>query len=258
MEKHALQLEKLGKEITQGAYQEGFIRTWYRDKPEGFTLASGLYSPLYINLRLISSVPSGSAELYRKAGEAVGLMLENAGFAPDGKHRLVGVAMAGIPLANAVTLNRGIPSLYTRKLPEDVKTPEDVDAYMHAHGQKALVEGDFESGNILAIVDDLVTTFGSKALAISQVKREAEQRGITDLTLKDIVVLFDREQGGAQKAAEMGYTLHALVPFSSKGIHWLKDSLTPVEYRTIVDYLQNPKAYQDKKVQEHLKNMSRT
>jgi uridine monophosphate synthetase len=256
MEKQ-VSLEKLGKEIIQDLYREGMIRTWYRDKPDGFTLASGMYSPFYINLRLISSVPSGSIELYRKAGEAVGLMLKNAGFVADGIHRIVGVAMAGIPLANAVTLNMGIPSLYTRKLPEDVKTPEDVEEYIRAHGQKALVEGDFESGDRLAIVDDLVTTFGSKALAISQVEQEAKQRGITDLTIKDIVVLIDREQGGAQKAAELGYNLHALIPFASKGLDWLQDSLHPIEYETISSYLQNPEAYQDKEVQTGLTDIAK-
>ena len=246
-------LEELGRKIVRNLYEEGMIRTWYKDRPEGWKLASGLYSPFFISLRPISSVRSGSIGLYRTAGEAMSIMLKNAGFVADGKHRIVGIAMAGIALANAATLNTGIPSLYTRKLPEEVKTPKDVEEYLSAHGQKALVEGDFNPGDKIAIIDDLVSTFGSKELAISQIQQEARRRGINDMELKDIFVLLDREQGGGERAKELGYDLHALVPFASKGIHWLKDVLQPVEYETIVSYLKNPGDFQSNDAQERLR-----
>ena len=116
-------LEKLGREFVKGLYKEGMIRTWYKDKPEGWKLASGIYSPFFISLRPISSVRSGSIELYRIAGEAVSIMLKSAGFVADGRHRIVGIAMAGIAIANAATLSTGIPSLYTRKLPDWMREP---------------------------------------------------------------------------------------------------------------------------------------
>ncbi len=152
MEKSTASREQLGKDIISSMYQERMVLTWYRDKPEGWTLASGLWSPFYVNMRLVSSTKN--PELYRNAGKAIGMLLDDIGFVPDGKHRVVGVAMAGIPLANAVTLQKGIPSLYTRKLPEDVKNPEKLNEYLKAHGQHAMVEGEIESGDRLAIIDD--------------------------------------------------------------------------------------------------------
>ncbi len=249
-------LEELGRKIVKSLYEEGMIRTWYKDNPDGWKLASGLYSPFFISLRPISSVRSGSIELYKMAGEAISIMLNDAGFVADGRHRIVGIAMAGIALANAATLNTGIPSLYTRKLPEEVKTPKDVEEYLGAHGQKALVEGDFNPGDTLAIIDDLVSTFGSKELAISQIQQEAKRRGISNMKLNDIFVLLDREQGGRERAKELGYNLHALISFKSVGVHWLKDALQPIEYDTIVSYLKNPKDYQNSEIQQKLKSIA--
>ncbi|MDE1851827.1 MAG: hypothetical protein KGH69_04035 [Candidatus Micrarchaeota archaeon] len=242
--------EEIGKRIMEGLYNERMILTWYRDRPEGWTLASGLWSPFYLNLRLISGA---SAELYRLAADGIGMLLDEIGFKADGKHRVVGIAMAGIPFANAVTLQKGIPSLYTRKLPEEVKTPDELDAYIKGHGQKALVEGEMKEGDTLAIIDDLVTRFDSKLLAISQVKQEAVKRGV-NVSMKDVIVLVDREQGGTEKAKAAGFELHALIPFSSKGIGWLKERFSQTEYDTITDYLKDPQKYQDKAVQDRLKD----
>lgn len=242
--------EELGKRIIEGLYKNRMILTWKRDKPEGWTLMSGLWSPFFINLRLISST---DPELYRMVAEGMGMLLDDIGFKADGKHRIVGVAMAGIPFANALTLQKGIPSLYTRKLPEEVKTPEELERYMKAHGQKSLVEGEIKDGDTLAIVDDLVARFDSKILAISQVNQEAEKRGIK-VGLRDVIVLIDREQGGADRAKAAGYNLHALIPFLSKGIGWLKDQFSEEEYNVITDYLKDTEKYQDKAVQEKLRN----
>ena len=246
--------EKLGKEIMEGLYRTGMILTWHRDNPKGWTLASGLWSPFYINLRLMSSYPA----LYRKAAEAMGIIMSEMGFKPDGNFRVVGLAMAGISLADALSLRSGIPALYTRKLPEDVKTPEDVEKYVRAHGQHALVEGSLNSGDRIALIDDLVTRFDSKLLAIGQVNGEIKRRNLTGITLKDIVVLLDREQGGSQAAERLGYKMHAFIPFASKGVHWLKDTLSEIEYSTIVDYLKDPQKYQSAEMQESLRNTARS
>jgi uridine monophosphate synthetase len=246
-------LRQLEKRIMQGLLREGMVKTWYRDKPEGWTLASGMYSPFFINLRLISSA---SPELYRDVATAFGAKLKEIGHTADGKHRIVGIAMAGIPFANAVTLQQGIPSLYTRKLPEEVKTPEDVENYLKAHGQKALVEGEMRSGDTIVLVDDLVTRFDSKLLAFAQLQQEIAARKLKDVTVKDIVVLLDREQGGADKAREHGLNLHAIIKFKSDGLDLLKDTLSQTEYDVIKDYLDNPQKYQNAEEQMRLRKMA--
>lgn len=255
MERSTASREQLGREIISSLYKERMILTWYRDKPEGWIMAGGLWSPFYLNLRPISSAKD--PELYGKAGRAIGMMLEDIGFVPDGKHKVVGVAMAGIPLANAVTLQNGIPSLYTRKLPEDVKTLEKLNEYMAAHGQHALIEGEIESGNILAIIDDVVTTFGNMLLAEGQVEQEIKMRMLTDVTAKDFITLVDREQGGAERAKHLGFNLSSFIPFASKGLNWLKIELAEVEYKTMTDYLKDPAKYQDKELQKNLGDLAR-
>lgn len=243
----------LEMKIMKGLLSEGMIKTWMRDKPEGWTLASGLYSPFFINLRLISST---SPQLYQDAAQAMGMLLDEVGFVAGEKRRMVGIAMAGIPFANALTLYKNIPSLYTRKLPEEVKTPQDVENYLKAHGAKALVEGEMESGDTLAMIDDLVTKFDSKLLAISQTEQEVKRRGLKDVKIKDVFVLLDREQGAAEIAKQNGFNLHAVIPFTSRGLALIKDSLDPKEYEVIADYLKDPKKYQNKEMQDRLKEMA--
>lgn len=244
--------KQLEEQITELLYEEGMILTWYRDKTDGWILRNGLWTPYYINLRLLPSYP----KLYRLIGNAIGLFLKELGYEPNGKDRIVGIAMAGIPIADSIALLHRIPALYTRKLPEDIKTLEDLEKYIVVHGQHALVEGKFYNGDRLAVIDDVVTEFDSKLLAINQVNQEARRRGITDITLQDIVVLLDREQGGKERAQELGYKLHSLIPFISKGLGWLKDRFSPIEYEIITNYAENPQKYQDSELQQYLKQLA--
>ena len=118
-------------------------------------------------------------------------------------------------------------------------------------GEHALVEGELKEGDIFVAVDDLVTKFDSKVIAIEQLKKEAERRKCS-ITCNDVAVLVDREQGGKEAAKNFGIKLHALIPFKQKGIEWLRDYLSPLEYEVIKDYLENPEKYQDEENRKKL------
>jgi len=244
--------ERLGKEIIYMLYDQGMIRTWYRDKPEGWVMVSGLWTPFYIHLRPLSSY-SNSREILRRVGIALGRMIRQE--APH-INKLVGVAAAGVPIAIAITMQEGIPSCYTRKL-EGVKTIEDFESRIRDYGEHSLMEGEIEDGDVIAIVDDLVTRFDSKILALEQVRyevkrREKETGKKVNVTCKDVVVLVDREQGAFERARSLGMNLYSLIPFKSKGIHWLKKRITSIEYEIMLDYLNDDLKYQDKKIQSRL------
>jgi len=238
--------EQAGKEIIETLYGNGMIKTWYRDKPEGWTLVSGIWSPFYIQLRPIGSF-SNSTYLLGSVGKVMGRMIINE--CPD-VNKIVGVAAAGVPIATAITLKERIPMCYTRKL-EGVKTVEQFEARIKEYGEHALVEGELNEEDTLAIVDDLVTKFDSKLIAKKQVEYEAQKRNVS-VICKDVAVLFDREQGAEQRARDLGMNLHSVIPFKSKGIDWLRGKMSEEECRVIADYLSNDKKYQDKEVQKQL------
>jgi uridine monophosphate synthetase len=240
--------ENVGKEIVRALYKHGMIKTWFRDNPRGWTLVSGIWSPLYIQLRPLSSYP----ELLKKVGDALGRLIKAECI---GVNRIIGVATAGIPIATAVSLEANIPSCFTRKL-EGVRSLADFNRFVKDYGEHSMIEGVLEDGDAVGIVDDLITKFDSKVLAIKQLEFERAVRGLKHVTCSDVIVVLDREQGAKEIAKEYGIELHSLIPFMSKGAEWLKGDLADQEYEFIVNYLHNAEHYQDPRVQAELSEIA--
>lgn len=234
---------ELRRRISVGLYEKGMFRTWFRDRAEGWTLVSGLWSPIYLQLRELASHP----DLLRDVGAALAGIIDEE--LPDAD-ALVGIAYAGIPIAVAASLAGGVPAVMTRKL--EARSEEELAKY----GQHASVEGEIPEHSRLVLVDDLVTGFDSKLVGAEQVEREAARRGLEGVRCRDVLVVVDREQGGAEAAREHGFTLRSVLRLRSEGLEALRASLAPVEYEVVKAYLEDPAAFQDPGEQRRLTAMA--
>ncbi|MFW9809360.1 MAG: orotate phosphoribosyltransferase [Candidatus Thorarchaeota archaeon] len=225
----------LTKDIMRDIYENRMLLTASRDRPEGWTLHSGLWSPFYIQLRILSSFP----ETLEKVGKALGTLVKEE--APH-INRLVGIAFAGIPIATAMSLSTGIPACHTRKI-VGVRTEAELLEAIGKYGQHALLEGEVKEGDAICLVDDLVTGMESKLVARGQVIAELEKRGIRKYSVDNIAVIVDRNQGASQRAKELNITLHSLINLVDEGLPMIKDMMSAEEYTMISDYLADPAGF---------------
>ena len=225
-------LDGLKKNIIHDIYEKRMILTSVRDRREGWTLHSGLWSPFYIQLRVLSSFP----DTLKLVGEALSILLKEE--APS-VNRLVGVAFAGIPIATAVSIESGIPACHTRKI-LGVRTEQELSDTIGNYGQHSLLEGEIQDGDTICLIDDLVTGMESKLVARKQVLAEIKKRGVTDVSVDDIAVIIDRQQGARKRAKDMNIRLHSLIDLVDEGLPLIKDAMSEEEYGVVKEYLSNP------------------
>jgi len=142
-------------------------------------------SPIYIDLRVLRSFPlvmDSAVEVYKElvAGLKFNLYAD--------------VPTAATPIVAVLSHKTKTPMVSPR--------PEKKE-----HGLTGNVDGVFRKGQIAVVIDDLVTTADSKLEAISTLEGNG-------LSINDVVVLVDREQGGVQELEKRGYTCHVAFKLS--------------------------------------------
>jgi uridine monophosphate synthetase len=105
--------------------------------------------------------------------------------------RIAGIPAAALPLATAACLKLGVPMVWPRMPAKE-------------HGTGNRVEGAFEKGERLLLLDDLITTGASKLEAVEILRAEG-------LVVSDLAVLIERGKQGRKDMKAAGIDLHAFV-----------------------------------------------
>jgi uridine monophosphate synthetase len=145
-----------------------------------YVQASGAVFNYYVDLRQIISDPN----LFHRVLHCYASLLQDLEF-----DRIAGIPYGSLPTATGLSLQLHKPLIYPRK---EVK----------AHGARRLIEGDFNEGDVVALVDDILISGGSLLEGIAKLESSG-------LVVRDVVVFIDHgsghlPQGQPQPAAAAG------------------------------------------------------
>lgn len=165
-----------------------------------FTLASGKTSDLYIDARLTTMHPDGLALIGPLALAAI----EGSEWGRS-VTAIGGLTLGADPISYAISyasvLDRARRPAMSRRPPLRAFT---VRKEAKTHGTGKLVEGPFEVGDRVAIIEDVITTGGSARRAIDAVRAAGGD-------VAGVLALVDRDEGGRQAIEAAGLPVIALV-----------------------------------------------
>lgn len=152
-----------------------------------FTLSSGKKSRYYVDIKKASTNPHILKQIARSISEILKLHSIPADY--------IGcVALGGVPIAVAASLENDLPLIIIRKEAKE-------------YGTKGQIVGDFDKGMSAVMVEDVATTGGSVLKAIRTLRDEG-------LVVRHVIVVVDREEGAKAALEDEGIELIALVRIS--------------------------------------------
>ena len=163
MEPRTSELTELGRELVRASYLKG-----------DFVLRSGKRSNRYFDKFLFETEPA----LLKRLGKHLATLV------PADTQRLAAPELGAVLLGGAVSMETGLPLVLVRKEPK-------------GYGTSKQIEGRFEAGDRVTVIEDVVTT-GGDSLRSAQVLRDA---GVDVIHL---VVVLDRGEGGEENIRQAG------------------------------------------------------
>ena len=165
-------VDELGRRLVETALLEG-----------DFTLRSGKRSRWYLDKYRFETEPG----MLRELGERLASVASDV--EPD-VDRLAGPALGAVALAASAAMASGLPFIIVR-------------GETKGYGTANRLEGRYEPGDVVCLVEDVVTSGGALCEAVEAV-REA------GLVVRHAVCVVDREEGGADALARLGVRLASL------------------------------------------------
>ena len=165
-------IDELGGRLVEHALLEG-----------DFVLRSGKRSTWYLDKYRFETRPDLLRELGARLAEVV------RDVEPD-TTRLGGPALGAVALAASASMASELPFIIVRS---EIKE----------YGTANRIEGPFEPGDLVCLLEDVVTSGGALAESVSAL-REA------GLVVRNAVCVVDREEGGTDALARLGVRLRSL------------------------------------------------
>jgi uridine monophosphate synthetase len=150
-----------------------------------YVQASGSTFSYYIDLRKIISNP----QVFNQVLNCYGKILTKLDF-----DRIAGIPYGSLPTATGLSMLLQKPMIFPRK---EVK----------AHGTRKLIEGDFQVGEKVVVVDDVLISGKSALEGVAKIKS-------AQLIVEDIVVLIDHGENVMERIQSEGYRAHAVLKLS--------------------------------------------
>ena len=165
-------MDALGVRLREQALLEG-----------DFLLRSGRRSSYSLDKYRFETLP----ELLGPLGERLAAAVRE--HEPDAA-RLAGPALGAVALAASASLASGLPFLIVRDSAKE-------------YGTAKRIEGPFAAGELVCLIEDVVTSGGALAEAVAAL-REA------GVVVRNAICVVDREEGGADELARLGVRLRSL------------------------------------------------
>ncbi len=177
-------------------------------------------SPVYVNLRKLVSNPRALARAARVMQEKVQTLQSKLHPQVEAFQRVCGIPFGGLHLATAFSLRTTTPMIYVHPAKE-------------RNGSRVFVEGVYEEGEHVLLIDDLVTTGGGI------VETAAFLRTNAGLRVRDVLVLVDRQEGARERMRARGYNLNSILGLEAM-LNYLmaSEKIDEQWYRKSIDYLQ--------------------
>ena len=165
-----------------------------------FTLSSGRRSSYYIDARRTTMSGAGLA-LIGSLGLA---RLDARGWAP---RAVGGLTLGADPVAYAIAA----AARARRPPPAPALDAFTVRKQAKAHGTGRRIEGCFEPGQAVVVVEDVITTGGSAQDAIAALAAEGAR-------ILGVLAVVDREEGGREVLEKDGHAVEALLTATQLGL----------------------------------------
>jgi orotate phosphoribosyltransferase len=165
-------IDELGSRLVEHALLEG-----------DFLLRSGKRSSWYLDKYRFETRP----DILRELGERLAQVVRDV--EPD-TTRLAGPALGAVALAASASMASELPFIIVRS---------EIKEYATANR----IEGPFEPGDLVCLLEDVVTSGGALSESVSAL-REA------GLVVRNAVCVVDREEGGTDALARVGVRLRSL------------------------------------------------